>query len=137
MSDPRDPMPRYAVAVIGHNIVIDCGTHDEAMRVVGSVTVSPRTAPAETSGLREALEALLSDEPTLVTPDVRKTGLRYIDMPFEHEHVWSGPLDKHPTCTLCDLPYPTPQWAHSEVNDPSGLYDDNWEPIHAEPRLEP
>jgi len=28
--------------------------------------------------------------------------------PTTHEHEWSGPLDKHPTCVVCDFAYTAP-----------------------------
>ena len=48
-------LPRLAVGVIGQNIVIDCGTHEEALRLASMVTLDPRPAP-DTALLRDVAD---------------------------------------------------------------------------------
>ena len=38
---------RYAVGVIGHNVVIDCGTHEEALAYIERMEAAQPAAPAE------------------------------------------------------------------------------------------
>ena len=44
MSDTASNMTHLAIGVVGQNIVIDCGSHDEAVRLVETVRVGKRLA---------------------------------------------------------------------------------------------
>ena len=59
---------RLAVGVIGQNIVIDCGTHEDALRLVANVTLAATPAPLRDTLANRLPEFAGSEPRDLATP---------------------------------------------------------------------